>query len=271
MHCLVGLFQPGIAAACKQACTDVVRCPAPALLQKLFQHRQCRPIGSVVAKLPCIIVLLPRRKSFAGQQQFLINVQIPVRVAGVQFPVGHCRIAVADTAGGHHGFMYGSGETIAAAPPENPFPPGDHLGRSGSVKAEPVREKYHVCFRSLQDFSQLFVVFPLDDIVRVQPQPVISYGLGNGVVPCRGKIVAPRKIINFGGIFRSHCLGVVGGAGVHQNDLIYQICHRIQTPPQHRFFISHDHAKTDQRHMHSSFCWFIVCGRNGGGAGFGSL
>ena len=88
-------------------------------------------------------------------------------------------------------------------------------------------------------------------IVRIQPEPIVSHRLRHGVVSCGGKIVPPREIVDFRRKLRRNLLGIICGTGVHQNDLIHQFRHRVQTALQHRFLIPNDHAQTHQRH--SSF------------------
>lgn len=120
--------QPAVTAGAEQTRSDAVRRPAAALFQKALQNRQRRPICPVVAKLSGVVILLPWGKRLATPQLLLIDVEIPVGVAGAQFPVGDCRIAVAQPAVWNDCLMDSPGKLIAAAAPEDPLPLGDHLG-----------------------------------------------------------------------------------------------------------------------------------------------
>ena len=69
-----------------------------------------------------------------------------------------------------------------------------------------------------------------------------------GFISGGSKIVLPREIKNSIGKTGGGFLCIIGRAGVHHNDLIYQARHTVQTSFQYILLIFYDHAQTDTYH-----------------------
>ena len=89
---------------------------------------------------------------------------------------------------------------------------------------------------------QLLPVRLIQILIRICRIYVIHLCLGRRKISCYRKIVDPCKIIDLIGIFCRNFFGGILRSGIHDNDLIHQIRHRIQTACQHILFIFHDHT-----------------------------
>ena len=77
--------------------------------------------------------------------------------------------------------------------------------------------------------------------------------MGKGFVPGGGKVILPGKVKDLIGKVGGNLPGPIGGAGVHNDNLVHEASHTLQTALQHIFLILYNHTQTDAYHSGDSF------------------
>src|SRR5579884_3318687 len=79
--------------------------------------------------------------------------------------------------------------------------------------------------QTAQQTAEPVAIGVVEMFVRVEPEYPLSVGMADGFIASDGKAIGPRQIEDTGTVLLGNCLGVVGGAGVHNDDFVHNISH----------------------------------------------
>jgi hypothetical protein len=83
-------------------------------------------------------------------------------------------------------------------------------------------------------------------VVCVHPKNPVASCVTHGLVSGRGKVIAPGEVVDPGSPSGCDFAGIVGGAGVHDDDFVCEPSDRLETVPEVRGLVSYDHAEGDR-------------------------
>ena len=229
---------------------DVVFDPAASPVQERLKHADGVGIAAVVVELARVVELVARRElSLCGELLF-VDAQVARRVGGTQLAVGNGGVPVNDDARGGDRLMHRSRPAVIGAVADDPFAVVGEGGLAVRVERRVVAEHDDVGggVEGAFELEQRAAVCFQKDVVRVEPHAVFHLRLGEGKIPRGGKVVGPREVIDLVGIPPRDLPGRVGGAGVHNDDLVRRVRRAFEAAGEDVLLVLDDHAQADGDH-----------------------
>ena len=135
---------------------------------------------------------------FSSCQHFFINAKITVRITFSTFPVPDHHIRINDISLRNHSFMNCPIPSEISGCFHYPLPKIRKCCSPALVKPCRIFHHYNIC-SGIQSFFktlQFFQIFFIQDIIRIQPHPVIGADFFQKKITRSRKIVTPGKIIH---------------------------------------------------------------------------
>jgi hypothetical protein len=127
----------------------------------------------------------------------------------------------------------------------------------------------------VEQAAELVAVGIVEELVGVEPENPFAAGMAERFVASGGEAVGPVQGEDAGIVPGGDVLGVVAGAGVHDDDFVHQIAHRVETACQRGSLVLDDHGQRHARPLlgnrKARRGRFYLCRRGGGRNGRASL